>query len=312
MQLRSNTSIQELLHNKLISRTVYTICIREKMFNIDAICRYKDRFENFLRLKGCGSLSNKVLLSLCHRWASVPGEEKDSLRKAGAVNTVFVSYSRSDKEYVSKLASWLNGHGVKVWFDHYTDYGAEWEAEIENRLDSSAAVLVVMSKAARESAWVHKEIELAKQKGIAIYPLLLQADGGMVDAVSHLQMENVAAGQMPGLRLCQRLPGFLVSESDIANALTPAQQKLANSIFSATGALKLGAKGPAVAALQVELLRVGLNPGAVNGIFGRKTQAAVIKFQAQRCHIPVADGKVGPVTWMILVNSSLGDLAASG
>ena len=38
---------------------------------------------------------------------------------------VFLSYSKDDRDYVSKLAEWLEGHGVKVWFDHDIDYGAK-------------------------------------------------------------------------------------------------------------------------------------------------------------------------------------------
>lgn len=121
-------------------------------------------------------------------------------------------------------------------------------------------------------------------------------------------MENVLAGQMPGLRLCQNLPGFLVSEMDIANALTSNQPKLSEHIILLKGVLKNGSRGPAVAALQVELLRVGLDPGRVNGIIGRKTFLAVRKFQARRCNQPTADGIVGHLTWMILINSSLGNL----
>ena len=46
---------------------------------------------------------------------------------------VFVSYSREDRDYVTKLAGWLEGHGVIVWFDHDIDYGTKWEAEIQDK-----------------------------------------------------------------------------------------------------------------------------------------------------------------------------------
>src|SRR6476659_2325464 len=95
---------------------------------------------------------------------------------------VFISYSRKDKDYVSKLAAWLQGHGVTVWFDHYIDYGAKWELEIKNQLDSSSVMLIIMSKAAQQSVWVLKEIKQANRKAIPVYPLLLEIDG-IVDAV---------------------------------------------------------------------------------------------------------------------------------
>jgi hypothetical protein len=224
---------------------------------------------------------------------------------------VFLSYSRNDRDYVTRLAEWLEGHGTTVWFDHDIDYGVKWETEIQNQLDASSVVLVVMSKSARRSKWVPREVERAKERKVLIIPLLLEQDG-IVDCVADLQFENVIGDKMPGLRLCQKLPGFLVSEMDIANALTAEQRAIAQRIISAAGGgWRIGSKGPGVAALQTELLRVGLEPGAIDGVFGEKTAGAVREFQRRRCHVPTADGIVGPLTWMVLVNSSLGDLAPS-
>ena len=144
-----------------------------------------------------------------------------------------------------------------------------------------------------------------------IYPVLLEQDG-MVDRIADLQFENVTGGQMPGLSFCQKLPGFLVRERDIAEALSIEQRNIARRIISsAGGGLHKGSKGPGVAALQTELHRVGLDPGPIDGIFGEKTANTGLEFQKRRCHVPTADGIVGPLTWMILVNSSLGDLAPS-
>ncbi|SHO43699.1 TIR domain-containing protein [Desulfopila aestuarii] len=222
---------------------------------------------------------------------------------------VFVSYSRDDRSYVTKLAEWLESHGAKVWFDNDIDYGAKWETEILNQLDSSTVVLVIMSQAAQRSTWISREVERAKQQGRLILPLLLEQNA-IIDCVADLQFENVVGGKMPGLRLCQKLPGFLVSERDIVNALTAEQRAIAERIFSAVrGGWRQGAEGPAVAALQTELTRVGLDPGPIDGVFGKKTRDAVREFQARRCHVAMVDGIPGPLTWMILANSDLGDLA---
>ena len=236
------------------------------------------------------------------------------LRRASvaSVGQVFLSYNRDNRDYVTKLAKWLKGHGANVWFDHDIDYGAKWKVEIQYQLDTSAIVLVVMSKSARRSKWVRREIDRAKQRKIPIMPVLLEQDG-IIDCVTDLQFENVIGGQMPGLHFCQKLPGFLVSQKDIVNALTVEQRDLARRIINAGvgGSSHIGGKGPGVAALQVELLRVGLDPGPLNGVFGEKTANAFREFQQRRCHRPTVDGFVGPVEWMILVNSSLGDLAPS-
>ncbi len=251
------------------------------------------------------------------KYSEAASEEKKSDKTSGkqpamvSEGHVFISYSRDDRNYVSKLADWLEGHGTNVWFDHDIDFGTKWDTEILKQLDTSTVVLVVMSKSAQKSQWVTLEVERAKQRKILVIPLLLEQDG-IIDCAADLQFENVIGDKIPGLHLCQKLPGFLVSERDIVNTLTAEQRNIAERIFSsARSGWRPGGKGPAVAALQTELTRVGLNPGPIDGIFGRKTLLAVKEFQKRRCHVAMIDGIPGPLTWMILANSSLGDLTPS-
>ena len=58
--------------------------------------------------------------------------------------------------------------------------------------------------------------------------------------------------------------------------------------------LRVGSEGDEVKDLQKALLRKGINCGAVDGIFGSKTQDAVKRFQEREGLS--ADGIVGPKT----------------
>lgn len=58
--------------------------------------------------------------------------------------------------------------------------------------------------------------------------------------------------------------------------------------------LRRGSKGAAVTKLQRALSSVGFDPGTVDGIFGKNTEAAVKSFQSRRGL--TADGLVGPLT----------------
>lgn len=60
--------------------------------------------------------------------------------------------------------------------------------------------------------------------------------------------------------------------------------------------LKKGSRDPAVRDLQEALKELGFNPGAVDGVFGSKTESAVKAFQKARGI--VVDGIVGRVTWI--------------
>ncbi|MEU6162834.1 peptidoglycan-binding domain-containing protein [Streptomyces tanashiensis] len=59
--------------------------------------------------------------------------------------------------------------------------------------------------------------------------------------------------------------------------------------------VRKGDSGPTVSRLQTDLNIHGYPVGQVDGIFGKKTDAAVRKFQSE--HDLVVDGIVGPATW---------------
>ena len=60
-----------------------------------------------------------------------------------------------------------------------------------------------------------------------------------------------------------------------------------------------GSRGTMVELIQLCLQRAGYSPGRVDGIFGRETQRAVMRFQQSRGLVP--DGIVGPQTWQRMV-----------
>lgn len=60
--------------------------------------------------------------------------------------------------------------------------------------------------------------------------------------------------------------------------------------------LKKGAKGQAVKDLQEALKALGLQPGPIDGVFGKKTEDAVKAFQKLK-GLEV-DGIAGPITWL--------------
>jgi peptidoglycan hydrolase-like protein with peptidoglycan-binding domain len=60
----------------------------------------------------------------------------------------------------------------------------------------------------------------------------------------------------------------------------------------------LGSNGEPIAEVQCLVKRHGFDPGAIDGIFGPNTEAAVIAFQ--RDQGLAGDGIVGPQTWRAL------------
>lgn len=62
--------------------------------------------------------------------------------------------------------------------------------------------------------------------------------------------------------------------------------------------LKHGSEGEDVKSVQEILTRLGYRPGPVDGVFGDKTESAVVQFQEE--HSLYSDGIVGPNTWGML------------
>lgn len=108
---------------------------------------------------------------------------------------VFVSYSRSDRDYTARLVDHLQNHGLSVYWDDDIPVGDRWHPELMSKIRSSAAVVVVMSEAAAGSEHVERELHVAEDAGRPIFPLLLS--GQRLDQLIHLQSVDVSSGKMP-------------------------------------------------------------------------------------------------------------------
>ncbi len=91
----------------------------------------------------------------------------------------------------------------------------------------------------------------------------------------------------------------------------PAERQMADRLCAVVGGAGPGGDQVPVGVLQAELIRVGLDPGPVDGVFGDRTRRAVAEFQRRRVAVAVIDGSVGILTCRSLVTSELGDLASA-
>jgi hypothetical protein len=122
---------------------------------------------------------------------------------------VFISYSRSDRAYVSRLAEHLIAAGIPVWYDHEIAYGDTFQQEIAGQIDTCAAFLLVMTPAAENSEWVSREIARAELKHRPTVPLLLSGD--VFFHFGHVNYHDCTGEAMPDAKLMTRL-GELVGQ----------------------------------------------------------------------------------------------------
>jgi hypothetical protein len=86
---------------------------------------------------------------------------------------LFISYSRVDQTFATKLAGDLRSHDIPVWLDDLAlRTGDNWPQIIAEALDKCQAMLVIISPDSMASHWVENELSLADRKGKSIFPLL--------------------------------------------------------------------------------------------------------------------------------------------
>ena len=98
---------------------------------------------------------------------------------------LFVSYSHVDSAMAERLASGLRKQGHALWYDRALRPGERWLQRLTRAARDCAALLVLMSPASEQSAWVEMELAVALRYRRPIVPLAL--DGHHFDALAHLQ-----------------------------------------------------------------------------------------------------------------------------
>jgi hypothetical protein len=86
---------------------------------------------------------------------------------------IFISYSRRDQEFVTRLASDLDAQVAGVWFDQATiQPGQKWHDEIIEGIQECKAFILVLSPDAMESHYVREEVNKALELGKTIFPVI--------------------------------------------------------------------------------------------------------------------------------------------
>jgi hypothetical protein len=86
---------------------------------------------------------------------------------------IFISYSRRDQEFVTRLASDLDAQVPGVWFDQATiQAGQNWHDEIMEGIRDCKAFILVLSPDAMESRYVRDEVNKALELGKTIFPVI--------------------------------------------------------------------------------------------------------------------------------------------
>jgi hypothetical protein len=93
---------------------------------------------------------------------------------------IFISYSHQDKNFVDQLAAQLVRNRVYVWLDRWELHvGDSITSRIEQAITTASALLVILSKASVESAWIKREINSGlvrelEERRVVVLPVLVE------------------------------------------------------------------------------------------------------------------------------------------
>lgn len=112
---------------------------------------------------------------------------------------IFISYSKQDIDFTRHLKRSLEEAGFVVWMDETAVRpSARWWPTIERNIETSAAVVVVMSPNSRESDWVEREILYAERLRKPIFPVLLTGeDWPRLANIQYTDMRTWKSGHLP-------------------------------------------------------------------------------------------------------------------
>ncbi|MCP5395138.1 MAG: TIR domain-containing protein [Sphingomonadaceae bacterium] len=87
---------------------------------------------------------------------------------AAATHTVFLSYSREDREAAMPIIAALEDHGISVWWDGLLAGGDRFSHTTEAALEQAEVVVVLWSARSIESHWVRDEATRGRDRGCMI------------------------------------------------------------------------------------------------------------------------------------------------
>jgi tetratricopeptide (TPR) repeat protein len=128
----------------------------------------------------------------------------------------FISYARADSAYATAVGGHLEGEGLTVWMDTQIPTGERWDSVLRGRIETCAAMVLVMSPAAGQSEWVAKEVGHARMLGKRIFPLRFSPE--ILFGLGQIQAETIVHGAMPSAAFVDHLREVVAGRRELRHA----------------------------------------------------------------------------------------------
>lgn len=141
----------------------------------------------------------------------------------GNQRRAFISYSRVNKDFATKLAKELRSSGYPIWFDQFDiPTGSRWDEEVERALHECSIFMIILTPASTASENVKDEIGYAIDHGKRILPILLEKCEVPLRLRRFQYVDFTNKTYEEGLYGAKDLLGDLIEEKSIPMASAPA------------------------------------------------------------------------------------------
>lgn len=159
---------------------------------IDGVTGIGESTIDVLKELGAVDGAGEAMLDAGRRTPNVPDNSPPEI-------DVFISYARGDAELAEHIAKELEARGLRVFVDvNAIHYGARFESVIEQSIDVSKAVVLLMSPDSEESRWVTRERLHAESRDVRIFPVLIS--GRCFFSLQEVHFEDVRVLGRPSTR----------------------------------------------------------------------------------------------------------------
>lgn len=133
--------------------------------------------------------------------------------------SAFISYSRVNKEFATKLAMGLRSAGYPIWFDLMDiPTGARWDDTVEKALRECSIFMIILTPASIASENVKDEIGYAIDHGKRILPVLLENCEVPLRLRRFQYVDFTAKSFEDGFKSARELLGGLVEQASVVAA----------------------------------------------------------------------------------------------
>ncbi|MCP4140537.1 MAG: toll/interleukin-1 receptor domain-containing protein [Chloroflexi bacterium] len=86
---------------------------------------------------------------------------------------IYISYSQRDEKVKRRVVAFLQENNFNLWAES-RKRTSSWETKTEQAISQASSIIVLLSPNAKSSKWVRREITLAEQYKVNIYPVLIK------------------------------------------------------------------------------------------------------------------------------------------